>query len=154
MILWRISNYADLMGIGGIEASARWHTAGRPIVYLAENPSSALLEILVHLEADEEDRPDSYQVLKVETTDDMISETVSLASLSSDWKNNEDATRAIGDDWLERATSALLRVPSVIMPETYNWLLNPRYAEARKAAILRIEKHLYDSRLFAPRTLT
>ena len=154
MILWRISNYADLMGIGGIEASARWHTAGRPIVYLAENPSSALLEILVHLEADEEDRPDSYQILKVETTDDMISETVSLASLSSDWKNNEDATRAIGDDWLERATSALLRVPSVIMPETYNWLLNPRYAEARKAAILQIEKHLYGSRLFAPRTLT
>jgi RES domain-containing protein len=74
MILWRISNYADLLGIGGIEASARWHTAGRPIVYLAENPSSALLEILVHLEADEEDRPDSYQILKVETAEDMISE--------------------------------------------------------------------------------
>lgn len=148
MVLWRISNYADLLGIGGIEASARWQIAGRPIVYLAENPSSALLEMLVHFEADEEDRPDSYQILKVERADDMISETVSLTSLSSDWRNNEDATRAIGDEWFERATSALLGVPSVIMPETYNWLLNPRQAEARKAAMLQIEKYLYDSRLF------
>ena len=91
---------------------------------------------------------DSYQILKVETSGDMISETVSLTSLSSDWKNNKDATRAIEDDWLERVTSALLRIPLVIMPETCNWLLNPRHAEARKAAILQIEKHLYDSRLF------
>ncbi|HEY6852191.1 MAG TPA: RES family NAD+ phosphorylase [Terracidiphilus sp.] len=64
MILWRISNYADLLGIGAMEASARWHTAGRPLVYLAETPSSALLEILVHLEADDDDRPDSCQLLK------------------------------------------------------------------------------------------
>jgi RES domain len=47
-----------------MEASVRWHTAGRPLVYLAETPSSALLEILVHLEADDDDRPDSCQLLK------------------------------------------------------------------------------------------
>ena len=120
MILWRISNYADLLGIGGMEASARWHTAGRPIVYLAESPSSALLEILVHLEADEDDRPDTYQILKVEAPDDIPVKEVSLTSLPADWKNNEEATREIGDAWLEKSVSALMRVPSVIMPETYN----------------------------------
>jgi RES domain-containing protein len=147
MILWRISNYADLLGIGGLEASARWHTAGRPIVYLAENPSSALLEILVHLEADEDDRPDSYQILKVEAANDTTVERVSLASLPSDWKTNEESTREIGDSWLEKSASALLQVPSVITPETYNWLLNPRHAEANKVTIIHVEKHLYDSRL-------
>ena len=148
MILWRISNYADLLGIGGMEASARWHTAGRPIVYLAESPSSALLEILVHLETDEDDRPDTYQILKVEAPDDIPVMKVSLTSLPADWKNNEEATREIGDAWLERSGSALMRVPSVIMPETYNWLLNPRHADAKKVIILHSEKHLYDSRLF------
>ena len=148
MILWRISNYADLLGIGGMEASARWHTAGRPIVYLAESPSSALLEILVHLEADEDDRPDTYQILKVEAPDDIPVMKVSLTSLPADWKNNEEATREIGDAWLEKSVSALMRVPSVIMPETYNWLLNPRHADAKKVIILHSEKHLYDSRLF------
>ena len=148
MILWRISNYADLLGIGGMEASARWHTAGRPIVYLAESPSSALLEILVHLETDEDDRPDTYQILKVDAPDDITVKKVSLTSLPSDWKNNEEATREIGDAWLEKSVSALMRVPSVIMPETYNWLLNPRHADAKKVIILHSEKHLYDSRLF------
>ena len=148
MILWRISNYADLLGIGGMEASARWHTAGRPIVYLAEGPSSALLEILVHLEADEYDRPDTYQILKVEAPDDITVKKVSLTSLPADWKNNEEVTREIGDAWLEKSVSALMRVPSVIMPETYNWLLNPRHADAKKVTILHAEKHLYDSRLF------
>ena len=148
MILWRISNYADLLGTGGLEASARWHTAGRPIVYLAENPSSALLEILVHLETGEDDRPDGYQILKVEAADDIAVESVSVNSLSSDWKSNQAATREVGDGWLQRSTSALLRLPSVITPETYNWLLNPRHVEAKKVTIVLVEKHLYDSRLF------
>jgi RES domain-containing protein len=148
MILWRISNYADLLGIGAMEASARWHSAGRPLVYLAESPSSALLEILVHLEAEEDDRPDSYQLLKIEVADDVATESVSLRSLPPDWRGDEAVTRAIGNDWLERGDTALLRVPSVITPETYNWLLNPRHADARRAAVVRIDRPLYDSRLF------
>jgi RES domain-containing protein len=148
MILWRISNYADLLGIGAMEASARWHIAGRPLVYLAESPSSALVEILVHLEADEDNRPDSYQLLKIDVADDVASESASLSSLPPGWKGDEAVTRAIGDDWLERGATALLRVPSVITPETYNWLLNPRHADARRAAIVHIDRPLYDSRLF------
>lgn len=148
MILWRISNYADLLGVGGLEASARWHTAGRPVVYLAENPSSALLEILVHLETDEDQRPDGYQILKVEIPDDVATGNVSANALPSDWKTDENITREIGDVWLAKMETALLRFPSVITPETYNWLLNPRHADARKATIVHVEKNLYDSRLF------
>lgn len=148
MILWRISNYADLLGIGAMEASARWHTAGRPLVYLAETPSSALLEILVHLEADDDDRPDNYQLLKVEVADDVVSESVAIQALPSGWKSNEAMTRGLGDDWLVRGATALLKVPSVITPETYNWLLNPRHPDSKKAAILHIDRPLYDSRLF------
>ena len=50
MFLWRISNHRTLDGRGGLETSARWHTLGRPVVYLAESVASALLEVLVHLE--------------------------------------------------------------------------------------------------------
>jgi RES domain-containing protein len=120
MVLWRISNYADLLGIGAMEASARWHTAGRPVVYLAENPSSALLEVFVHLEADEGDRPDTYQLLKIEADDGIAHESVDPSSMSSGWRNNEAETRSIGDDWLVRGETALLKVPSAITPETWN----------------------------------
>jgi RES domain-containing protein len=50
MELWRISNYADLSGAGGLRAAGRWHSQGKRIVYLADHPSSALLEMLVHLD--------------------------------------------------------------------------------------------------------
>ena len=148
MILWRISNYADLLGIGGLYAPARWHTAGQPVVYLAENPSSALLEVFVHLETDEDHRPDSYQLLKIETEDGLAFETVALASLSLEWMANELETQSRGDEWLSGKRTPLLRVPSAITPETWNWVLNPRHPDAGKIRIIQVETHLYDARLF------
>ncbi|MGB9409097.1 MAG: RES family NAD+ phosphorylase, partial [Terracidiphilus sp.] len=47
--LWRISNYVDLSGEGGLTASARWHTKGKPVVYLADSPAGAMLERIVHM---------------------------------------------------------------------------------------------------------
>jgi RES domain-containing protein len=147
MILWRISNYADLLGIGGMQASGRWHTAGRPIVYLAETPASALLETLVHLEVDEYHRPTTYQLLKIEVPGEVSREETSLQALPVGWRRDEGVPREIGDAWLLRSSSALMRVPSVITPETGNWLLNPRHPDAAALRILHAERHLYDSRL-------
>ena len=69
MRLWRISNHASLSGDGGLYASGRWHTRGRRVVYLADHPASALLEVMVHLEIDAEDLPTHYQLLGVEVPD-------------------------------------------------------------------------------------
>lgn len=52
MELWRISNYADLSGEGGLRAAGRWHTRGKRIVYLTDHPASALLELLAHMDRD------------------------------------------------------------------------------------------------------
>lgn len=148
MILWRISNYPDLLGIGGLYASARWHTVGKPVVYLAENPSSALLETLVHLELDESEQPEHYRLLKVEVDKDVSFEEIALESLPSLWKNNELSTRARGDVWIEASATALLRVPSAITPETWNWLLNPRHRDAARVRIIASATYPYDLRLF------
>ena len=148
MILWRIGNYADLLGIGALYASARWHTAGQPVVYLAESPSSALLEVFVHLETDEDHRPDSYQLLKIEADDTLPFETVDLASLSPAWMSNELETQSRGDAWLAGKQTALLRVPSAITPETWNWVLNPRHVDAGKIRIIQADIHSYNTRLF------
>jgi RES domain-containing protein len=150
MVLWRISNYADLLGIGGMTASARWHTAGQPIVYLAETPSSALLEVIVHLETDEDHRPDAYRLLKIEADDGVDFESVALSSLSPAWKTDELETRALGDAWLSRRKTPLLRVPSAITPETWIWVFNPRHGDAPRLRITPTEKHLFDVRLFKP----
>jgi RES domain-containing protein len=148
MILWRISNHADLSGVGGLYASARWHTQGKPVVYLAETPSAALLEILVHLELQEAERPDPYRLLKVEVDEGTAFEEVDLSSLSSEWQKDEQQTRARGDAWAEKGETALLRVPSAIAPETWNWLLNPRHKDAAQARIIASATYPYDPRIF------
>lgn len=132
-ILFRISNYSDLSGTGGMLASGRWHHRGRPVVYTAETASGALLETLVHLEVDPEDMPENYQLLRIALPEDVS--LIECEELPDDWYLHQEMTRELGDQWLEERRSLLLRVPSVLAPETYNVLLNPQHEEARDAEV-------------------
>jgi RES domain-containing protein len=146
--LWRISNYPFLSGEGGLLYSARWHTAGHRIVYLAESPAGAVLEALVHLELDEIDWPRSYQLMQVEYAEGLNVEALKPTP-SKNWKTSLAVTRRIGDEWLHAGRSALARVPSAILPETWNVLLNPDHANAKRIRIVRTLRAEYDPRLTA-----
>jgi RES domain-containing protein len=146
--LWRISNYADLTGAGGLISPGRWHSRGTDIVYLAESPASALLERLVHLEIDTADLPDFYQLIAVDIPDDVVSEAIDEKSLPANWRHDDNATRPAGDIWLKENRTALLRVPSAIVPYTVNWLLNPIHPDAAKARISLVDRAPFDRRLF------
>jgi RES domain-containing protein len=136
MVLWRISNYADLKGIGGLRAPGRWHFAGQPVVYLAEHPAGALLETLVHQEiSSTADLPDTYQLLKVEVSDGVTIAEIGEDAYPPDWRDDQAWTQAAGTEWLTQATSALLRVPSAVMPFAFNYILNPAHEDAARVEI-------------------
>jgi RES domain-containing protein len=142
--LWRISNYADLSGIGGLRAAGRWHSQGRRIVYLADHESSALLEMLVHMDRDL--IPATYQLLRIVAPDDIAIEAIN-AELPRDWREQTLTSREIGDRWLDRATSALLRVPSAISANGNNYLLNPEHPDSARIAVAEVIEAPFDSRL-------
>ncbi|AJE23921.1 RES family NAD+ phosphorylase [Azotobacter chroococcum] len=144
MILWRISAYADLSGIGGLRASGRWHHLGRPVVYAADSPAGAMLEVLVHLEIDPEDFPTTLQLIRVELPD--LVSRAELPPLPEHWKSDPEVTRAMGDRFLDGRSALLLPVPSAIIPCTTNYLFNPAHPEASGASI-QAEKFPLDSRL-------
>ena len=146
--LWRVSNYASLDGSGGLYVSGRWHTKGRPIVYSAQNPATALLETLVHLEIDSEDRPERFQVLKIEGRGAVSIERVDAAALTTGWTDDLLLTQKIGDTWLAERRSLLLEVPSVLVPETWNVLVNPAHPEVGLLKIAAKYDHAFDARLF------
>jgi RES domain-containing protein len=148
MVFWRISNHRTLDGYGGLIASARWHSLGRRIVYLAESPAGALLEVLVHLELDADSLPSSYRLLKIEAPDRIEFQQLSSADLPKRWAADPSITREIGDRWLAARETALLRVPSAIVPETFNVLLNPEHADSRQLKVVSHHKHPWDQRLF------
>ena len=147
MKLWRISNYEDLKGDGGIKTPGRWHNLGITVVYLSESPSLAMLETLAHFELDINEVPENYQLLEVEYPGRQGVRRLSDDSLIKEWRENEDYTRAIGDEWLSSMQSALLRVPSAIVPHSYNYLLNPRHELAKTAKLLNCKAHPFDHRL-------
>ncbi len=147
MLLWRISNHRTLDGRGGLVGSARWHTRGRAVVYLAESAPGALLESLVHLELALDDMPPAYQLMKVEAQANISIGTADVSHFSASWADDVSLTRATGDAWLGGRKSALLRVPSSIVPETFNIVLNPTHPDAAKMRIVWHRAHPWDKRL-------
>jgi RES domain-containing protein len=144
MVLWRISPFPDLSGQGGLKYSARWHSAGRPVVYLAESPAGALLEVCAN--TSEEDVPTTFNLLKISGPDVGL-ETVESEKLLASWSNTPEETRSIGSEWLESGRGALLRVPSALVPETWNVLMNPLHPQAGWFAIEHSYEYPFDLRL-------
>ena len=142
MRVWRISNFADLSGEGGLLIEGRWHFRGTPIVYCTDHPSTALLEILVH--ATRYTVPDYYQLLEIEVPNDI--ETFA-PTIAMNWDRDTDETRRIGARFIADGIFALMNVPSVIMPKARNFLLNPAHADAGQIRIVETYRYPFDSRL-------
>ena len=143
--LWRISNYADLTGRGGLIFPARWHSKGRAIIYTSESSAGAMTEHLAHLERT--NMPKIFQLIEIEILDSVKIIDLALNALPPKWAAHEAATRAIGDTWLKRGSSLALRVPSILVPDSYNVLLNPAHLDARHMKIVKTQRVPLDARL-------
>lgn len=106
----------------------------------------AFLEVLVNFEMAPDELPVNYQLLEVECS------AVSALQLNEDglsdrWEEERRLTQGIGDKWLASGESALLRVPSAVVPESWNYLFNPRHPAATRPAIRSVSRHPLDRRL-------
>jgi len=152
--IWRISNFDDLSGVGGLKADGRWHDRGRHVVYAADHPASALLEVMVHLEIDLEDLPTTYQLLGIDVPDDLAVEKVDvtdIARVSSAWADDPRITRGMLRPWFDEARTAIVSVPSVMVPFAQNYIINPRHQDATRIRVAHIAHYPHDPRLFARR---
>jgi RES domain-containing protein len=95
-----------------------------------------------------EDRPQRFQVLRIEGPDSLSIEKTEVDSLPQNWAENNGTTQTIGDRWLAEGRSLLLHVPSVLVPETWNVLVNPQHTQANLLTITATYEHAFDARLF------
>lgn len=126
-----------------MRAPGRWHTRGYRIVYCAPNPATALLEILVHAEIDIQDIPVQLTYLEIEAPDSLAIENAEVKPLADGW----ETTQPVGNEWLRALRTPLLRVPSVIVPATWNLLLNPKHPDSKRVRIAQVHEHPIDMRL-------
>jgi RES domain-containing protein len=147
---WRITkakHAATAFSGGGAKAyGGRWSSPGIAVVYTAGSASLAMLEILVHLQSQElMKRYVSFEV----TFDESIMTSVDSAGLPRSWHKSPVpfAVQAVGDAWAAERRSAVLRVPSVIVPSECNYLLNPAHSDFSRIKIGPKQPLRFDPRL-------
>jgi RES domain-containing protein len=145
--LWRITNHVDLAGNGGRYSHSRWSLRGSRIVFLAESPAGAMLEVLVHLPFAKGALPDEYNLLRIEVADECSRRDLNPPRGKA-WKDNQGLTQRIGGTWLGSRETALARIPSAVLPFTWNWLLNPEHPDAAQVRIQSVIRERFDNRLF------
>ncbi|MCF3109779.1 RES family NAD+ phosphorylase [Niabella sp. CC-SYL272] len=148
MKVYRISKCAyidDLSGTGAARFPGRWHSKGTYVLYTAASPSLALLESVVHIttiiKLD-------LCILGLEIPERSI-RTFSTALLPDDWFHHPapDQLKNIGDRFVKDGTFFALKVPSAVMPEEYNYLLNPAHPDFKSVKVI-YSRHLrMDQRL-------
>jgi RES domain-containing protein len=143
MRLWRIANaqHASLDGKGGMYVSGRWHSQGRPIIYTAEHPALAALEVLVHMDMQLADLLD-YVLLEIDAPDN-----IDVEELNCDPADTAKC-REMGDNWLAGGSTALCRVPSIVVPKSSNVLINPSHVQAGTVKVVDQVPFEFDGRLF------
>jgi RES domain-containing protein len=110
------------------------------MVYAAGDAALAVLEVRVHLDLPPDLLPDDYVLVKLDLSGLPVED---LADLPAD-------PRAFGDQWLDQSRSPVLRVPSFIVPDASNFLLNPAHPQAARAKIVSANPFAFDPRLWAP----
>ena len=135
---WRIvsSNYQDkaYSGEGARIHGGRWNGKGVAVVYTAGNLALASVEMIVNLPAPK--LLSNYVRIPARIAMDLILD-LPEADLPQDWNSRpiSPSTRIIGDRWIKKQSSAVLKVPSIVVPDEYNYLLNPNHPDFTKIEI-------------------
>lgn len=147
--MWRITRRAHqaLDGEGARLFGGRWNSEGVPLVYASVTLSLAALEYLTHV--DVEDVPDDLIALEIELPDDAPTEVLGASTLPRDWTRSEGhpACVAAGDGWARTGRTLALQVPSAVIPEERNVLLNPRHPAAERIRVVSARDFSFDLRL-------
>jgi RES domain-containing protein len=133
-------------GEGARRHGGRWNSRGTRMVYTAESRALALLEILTH--TGNADLFAAYAVIDL-VFDAALVVALKDADLPAGWRASPPpaAMQTLGDRWAADRTSVVLRVPSVLVPEEFNYLLNPAHPDFNQLRIGRPEPLAVDARL-------
>lgn len=151
--VWRIAVEApaysanDLTGTGAKSSGGRWNSKGTPMVYCSSNIALAILETLSHLHI--AGLPFNRFLVRIDIPNQVWGKREVLP-LPEGWDAIPPgiASRKAGDAWAGSKRSPLLVVPSVIVPDEHNILINPLHRAARSISATTLKKWIYDPRLF------
>ena len=150
MRVWRISALAHgaFDGAGGRIASARWNRRGMPIIYTAGSLALAALEFFVHLPPDLMLK--RLVAVSADIPESLKRDRIEVANLPAEWRSDRhvERLRDLGMEWLKTARTAVLDVPSAVIPQDRNYLLNPAHPHFSRVRVDPPEPFEFDYRMW------
>lgn len=151
MELYRITQESysnDLSGNGSRIFGGRWNSEGRYALYTSANRSLALLETLAHIPA-KFFRNKKYMLVTIFLPDKASLKFIEETDLPNNWDalDIQHVTQKIGDNFLEEQKDFLLRVPSVLMPEEFNYIINPLHPSMKQVKVIHQREIRFNDRL-------
>jgi RES domain-containing protein len=150
--LWRISKRkyagAAFSGEGARQVGGRWNSRGQGMVYTSGTLSLAALEVFVHMEI--EDAGAMLAYIRADVPAAVKIEYLEIAQLPASWRNIPASAvlAEMGDRWFQAESTAVLAVPSVVIPIEYNYLINPTHPDFAKLSLEPPQPFEVDPRLW------
>ena len=151
MIVYRIDRAKrknDLLsGVGAEKIGGRWNEIGTRAIYTSQHISLSYLEVVMHLDITE-DLPSDRILVHIEIPDDLT--IYELKKLPKHWNTfpYNSKTQEIFTKFVDDNKYAVLKVPSAIVRDEFNYILNPRHIDFHKIKVMKIQKFTFDSRLY------
>lgn len=154
MLVFRIAgekHVRDLSGLGARRFGGRWNLPGTAVVYASESRSLAMLEFLVHVSFP--NLPQDIRIAALKIPEEVDPEILPTDLLPKNWRNYPapEKLAKLGTDWARSNRSLVLRVPSAVIDQEYNLLINPAHPDMGRVIISRIADLRFDSRLVRTR---
>lgn len=147
MLVYRIAhkNYTESLSPSGTDG--RWVSAGKLVVYCAESIPLAFLESMVRRQG--VGFNSDFKIVFVEIPDHLSIETIDTATMDEGWRDIRDNTicQQHGNKWYDANEKPVLKVPSVILPSSYNYVLNTKHKDFAAIKIVRITDLVPDERI-------
>jgi RES domain-containing protein len=147
MIVYRIAKEEYSTALKASGYAARWNYKGSFVIYTAESRSLACLENLVHRSG--EGNNELYRVMIIQVPDNLKVHSIEEVNLKPKWQNFENYSycQDIGSDWLSEGKTAILKVPSVLIKNEFNFIVNTNHPDFKKIKLTGTEDFIFDQRL-------
>lgn len=151
MIVYRLCKryYSnDLSGRGAELSGGRWNSKGVAALYTSSSRALCTIEIIVHIPAGI--IPKDYYLISIEFPDNAPVKAIDIKDLPANWNSNpiSVSTQRIGNTFFSEQKALVLKVPSAIIKDEWNYIINPMHESFREVKILSIEPFALDARLF------
>lgn len=147
MLVYRIThkNYSKELSAAALRG--RWNTSGKKVIYCAESIPLAFLENMVRRQG--AGFNDDFKIMIIEIPDNLKITVINVPDLADGWRDFEDYSKCqpFGDQWYEEGKTTVLKVPSAVLPDCSNYLLNTVHADFRRIQLIETTNLIPDPRI-------